>query len=289
MAHELVKYHNDLNAVAFRKFTPVEMNLFFAIVSKMRDKGTEELIFTLNELKDLSNYKERNFKRFAKDLDNTYSKILGLNYGTRIVTERSMTITRFVLFTEYSIIFQYDENMEVDLPNSVLKVQVNPKLYHILNELEQWTNYSLEDFVQLKSSYSKTAYRLLKQFRTTGRLFIRMEDFREQFDVPKSYKVGQIDQKILEPIKKELKPHFKNLKIKKIKSSKLGNPVVAYEITFQPEALKEFKQIDKSTKKNKNYEKTPEWVGKESKNNELSEVEKEEVDKLKKEVESFWK
>ncbi|XAD65639.1 RepB family plasmid replication initiator protein (plasmid) [Enterococcus faecium] len=39
MANEIVKYHHELNTIPLRKFTPVEMNLFFSIVSRMREKG----------------------------------------------------------------------------------------------------------------------------------------------------------------------------------------------------------------------------------------------------------
>ena len=37
--NEVVKYHNDMNSVAFRGFGKVELDLFFAICSKMRDEG----------------------------------------------------------------------------------------------------------------------------------------------------------------------------------------------------------------------------------------------------------
>jgi Initiator Replication protein. len=39
LSNEIVKYDPELNTTPLRKFTPVEMNLFFSIVSRMRDKG----------------------------------------------------------------------------------------------------------------------------------------------------------------------------------------------------------------------------------------------------------
>ncbi len=57
MANEIVKYHHELNTIPLRKFTPVEMNLFFSIVSRMREKGDKTVRFTFDQLKDLSNYK----------------------------------------------------------------------------------------------------------------------------------------------------------------------------------------------------------------------------------------
>ena len=45
MANEIVKHHNDLNTVIMRKWTAEEMNFFFAIIAKARDKGTSDLVF----------------------------------------------------------------------------------------------------------------------------------------------------------------------------------------------------------------------------------------------------
>ncbi len=57
MANEIVKYKPELNTIPLRKFTPIEMNLFFSIVSRMRDKGNQKIRFYFDQLKDLSAYK----------------------------------------------------------------------------------------------------------------------------------------------------------------------------------------------------------------------------------------
>lgn len=41
MPNDVVKYHNDLNMVSMRNWTAEDMNFFFAIISKIRDLGTE--------------------------------------------------------------------------------------------------------------------------------------------------------------------------------------------------------------------------------------------------------
>ncbi|MCI0131462.1 RepB family plasmid replication initiator protein, partial [Vagococcus sp. CY53-2] len=43
MVNELVKHHTELNTIPLRKFTPVQMNLFFSIISRMRDKGQNKV------------------------------------------------------------------------------------------------------------------------------------------------------------------------------------------------------------------------------------------------------
>ncbi|EMF0060868.1 replication initiation protein, partial [Enterococcus hirae] len=83
MANEIVKYHHELNTIPLRKFTPVEMNLFFSIVSRMREKGNKTVRFTFDQLKDLSNYKATANNHFIDDLEQTYKKILSLRFGRR--------------------------------------------------------------------------------------------------------------------------------------------------------------------------------------------------------------
>ncbi|URT59780.1 replication initiation protein [Enterococcus faecium] len=83
MSNEIVKYHHELNTIPLRKFTPVEMNLFFSIVSRMRDVGDKKVQFTFEQLKDLSNYKATANVRFIDDLETTYDKLMDLRFGRR--------------------------------------------------------------------------------------------------------------------------------------------------------------------------------------------------------------
>jgi len=273
MVNEIVKYGNEMNMVVFRKFTANEMNLFFSIVSRMRDKGTETVTFTWDELRYLSKYKPTSTQRFVNDLNSTYGKMLQLNYGSSYITNNKLTISRFVLFTGFDITAGInDDGSEIDPESGKVEITVNPKLKHVLNDLESWTRYSLEDFVNLKSTYSKTMFRLLKQYRTTGKYVVNMEDFRELLDIPKSYQVGQIDQKVLTPIKKELSKIFKNLKVTKNKSKKRGNRVLGYTFTFSPESKNsddfkhgtkpmEDKKLQDRKKNNSSRKETlPEWA-----------------------------
>ena len=47
-------------------------------------------------------------------------------------------------------------------------------------------------------------FRLLKQYKHTGYMKIKIEDFRERLDIPKSYRMSNISQFVLTPIIKEL-------------------------------------------------------------------------------------
>ena len=204
-----------------RNFNSVEMDLFFSICSRMREKGTEPIKFNFNDLKQLSDYKPTSNIRFVNDIQSVYKKLLSLQY-----TERDGHMIRgFVLFHHY----------EIDLNKETEEIGVNPKLEYILNQLsKEFTKFELEEFTNLRSSYAKTAYRQLKRFRKTGYVIFTIEQFRELLCIPKTYQIYNINQKIIKPIEAELSQCFKGLKIKKVKA-KGGRTITHIEFTFQGE------------------------------------------------------
>ena len=225
LSNEIVKYDPELNTIPLRKFTPVEMNLFFSIVSRMRDKGDETVRFSFDQLKELSAYKPTANNRFIDDIESTYQKILGLRFGRR--SKDGLYREFFVMFTEFEI------NGHADDP--YVDIKIYPKAIKLLNELESWVRYALSEFRDLKSSYAKTMFRLLKQFRTTGYAYFSVADFNELLDVPKSYKSSNINQSVLKPIKEELTPLFRGLTVRKKYGKGRGKPVIGYSFTWKPE------------------------------------------------------
>ncbi len=219
MADIKVRYKNELNLVPMRNFDSVEMNLFFSICAKMKDKGLSKVQFTFEDLRELSAYKPTSIKRFSDDLEAVYNKMLQLTYRT----EEAGIREKFVLFTGYRI----DEN------NQTVDISVNPELAYIINELSsEFTKFELQEFTGIRSSYAKTMYRLLKQYRSTGFYKVKIEDFREILSIPNSYQMSDIDKQVLKPIKNELSEFFDPLKIKKIKARK-GNRIAMIEFRFK--------------------------------------------------------
>ncbi len=227
MPNEIIKYHTELNTIPLRKFTPVEMNLFFSIVSRMRDKDTQKVQFTFDQLKDLSNYKATANVRFIDDLETTYDKLMDLRFGRR--SADGLERERFVMFNEFQI------KGKSDVPYA--EIQIHEKALPLLNNLDEWVRYSLQQFTELQSSYSKTMFRLLKQFRTTGYAYFTKDDFFELLDIPTSYlkQPANLDKRVLKPIKEELTPIFTGLTIKKKYGKGRGKPVIGYQFSFKPE------------------------------------------------------
>ncbi|WP_049166155.1 replication initiation protein [Lacticaseibacillus rhamnosus] len=225
MSNELVKYQPELNTIPLRKFTPTEMNLFFSIVSRMRDKGDQTVRFTFDQLKDLSNYKPTANRRFIDDIKRTYDHLMDLRFGSQ--SKSGLSFTRFVMFTKFQI------NGDADEP--YVDVEVYRDAIPLLNNLESWVRYALTEFRDLKSSYAKTMFRLLKGYRTTGYAYFSKSDFSELLDIPKSYRQSNTDQYVISPIKEELTPLFRGLTIRKKYGKGRGKPVIGYAFSWTPE------------------------------------------------------
>ncbi|HDH6972543.1 TPA: RepB family plasmid replication initiator protein [Staphylococcus aureus] len=253
MTGETVVYKNEMNLVPLRLFTATEINLFFAMCNKLKEQDTNTLRLSFDELKKLSNYspETRNINRFANDLDNVYKKMLNLT----IRYEDDDVIERFVLFNHYRI----------HKREQYLEISTSSNLKHILNSItNNFTKFELKEMTRLKSTYSKNMFRLLKQYKHTGYLKIHIDDFKNRLDIPKSYRMTDINKNVFKPIIIELGSIFNNLTINKIKAKK-GRKIEWIEFTFDAEKRIHNKRQPQMSKidKSRQYvrrEKTPKWL-----------------------------
>ena len=184
----------------------------------------------------------------------------------------------------------------VKLDEQIVTVRVSEEMEYILNKLNidtgNWTQFEFFEFATLKSVYSKTVYRFLKQYRKTGFWKVSLEDFKSLLSIPESYQASNIDNRVLNQVMKELPSIFKGLKIHKIKSRRRGNQLLGYEFTFQKESTQKWLD-DKfdNAEKNKNVppgSKTPDWYDPDYKNEttpesikELERIKQESLDRMK--------
>lgn len=243
---KIVKYHNDLNSVSFRSWNAEEMNLFFTIIAKIRDKGTETISLDASELKELSQFADRHFKRWKDVMTGVGTKVMDLKYYE-------------ISGGDYSIMNLFQE-FTVKPTEQAIVVSATGRFEYIINQIQaNFTTYELEEFVNLNSTYSKTAYRLLKQWRTVGKKEFKFDDFKRLMDMPKYYTPSHIDKNVIAPIKRELPEYFEDLKIKKVKANTRGTPVIAYIFTWKPEVAGVWIE-DKYKKRVKRKETLPNWV-----------------------------
>ncbi|BBA53231.1 plasmid replication initiation protein (plasmid) [Fusobacterium varium] len=213
----MLKYHNDLNKLKLGLFTPKEANIFFTLIFKANDIKDENIVMTFKELRELSNG-DKNNDRFLDSILSLNSKLKSMN--------QTMEIEPGVFLT-----FSLFGNIKTDTNKKFIEVPIDERFRYLIVDLLK--NFSLYDFkliTTLKGNYLKTLYRLLRQWDTVKEKTFEIEEFRDILEIPETYQMFNIDQKVIKPAIKELKKYFLNLKVEKIKA---GVKVTALKFTWE--------------------------------------------------------
>lgn len=219
---DVVRYDNELNQISFRQWSGLEQDLFFAILSKMKGRGTDTVVFSTDDLRDFIAFADRHGKRWEDVLTGVSHRVMQMVY----VERENRKITVMALFQTFTI----------DLDARTLTVKVSVNYEYVINKLQaNFTQFELEEFAHLRSTYAKTLYRLLKQWRTRGRREFTVEEFRAYMGVPKSYDARKITQKVLAPVKQELPACFEDFKVATVRSRRAGGRIERYVFTWKPE------------------------------------------------------
>ena len=250
--NEIANVHNDLIDLPLRKFNASEIDILTAICYKCNEKQTNKVVLSLDEIKKLADYKNKNNEMFLDDLKKTNSKLMALNFTIGTTRE----FTQFVLFPTF----------EVSDSKGTLTVQVHEKFAYLLNNLKNcYTSLELQESSSLKSSYSKGIYKKLREFRNSDKPFwkVTFDDFKEYLDIPKSYRMTDINKVVINPALKELSPYFEGLTVEKYSNKKKGQRgrpkidgfIFSYKAEPKKERIKEPTQ--ESIAKVTDWEKTP--------------------------------
>jgi plasmid replication initiation protein len=219
---DIVRYDNELNQISFRNWNGLEQNLFFAVMAKMQGKGLDTVTFSTDDLRDFIDFAGKNGKRWSDVLTNVGRKVAQLVY----VDSTPEEIRIMALFQTFVI----------NLTERTMTVKVSENYEYVINKLQaKFTQFELEEFGQLRSTYAKTMYRLLKQWRTVGRREFSSEEFRAYLGVPKSYDGRKITQKVLKPIMAELPAYFDGLALETKHGRGRGHPITGYVFAWKSE------------------------------------------------------
>ncbi len=246
-----ITYHNNTNKVNLGKLSEREANLLFAIFQKLKDQGNTLIRFEPQDLKRMLNIDISN-ERLSEVVVKLWDSIKTADFWKISETETSIIQENYMLFSRFKI--------ELNKPSKDLKyleIQLNDNYQYLLNNLGmgQYTSFNLLEFQRVRGKYAKTLYRLLKQYKSTGILSVEWTQFRELLDIPKDYKMENIDQKVLTPSLKELRKiyPFEHLSYKKERRNSHDRRKVTH-IDFYFEQLpqgetKQQKQKDKQRAK----------------------------------------
>ncbi|HEH5496158.1 TPA: replication initiation protein [Campylobacter coli] len=253
-----MKRVNNIDNTSISSFNEIEQDLLCGLMVKLKEeKG--KVTFYPWDLRNIlkSSYDNNSLMEFVSSLKRKFFKadftiIEKTTRGEKEV-EAHKTIN---LFTEFAI-YVYASSKDLES----IEIQVNPRFEYILNQLTaNFTAFELSEFIALSGKYTKTLYRLLKQFRTTGKAYFEWEEFCRIMDIPEKFAMCDIDKRILKPAIKELSKErnlfdqvrvpFKNLAYEKEKAKGRGRggKVSGITFTFKPENI-EMQKLENESQK----------------------------------------
>ena len=223
--NELVVAHNDLIDLPLKKFNASEIDILHTICYSVKEKGGNEVVISFDRIKNLSHYQNKNESQLEESIRITNKKLMNLNFEIESADRKK--VVQFVLFPTFI----------VDREERTLTVKVNEPFVYLLNDLSgNYTSFELQQSAELRSTYSKQIYKKLQEFKHTGIWVISLDKFKKYLDIPKSYRITNIDQFVIKPAIEELKDIFAGLKCEKTykkADSGRGRPkVVGYEWRF---------------------------------------------------------
>lgn len=243
--NEVVKYSNELHELKFNSMNEAQQNVFFTLLQQFRNTDSYTLELDFNKLFELAQIAQGT--NYRKEILNKLRQIQTITFMFQINDLGDL---------QQDVIFP---SMRTDTQNRRLFVKVSKgfKDRYISSPLKGWTRYELAEFVGLSGTYTKTIYRYLKQFRSSGRWRIRYDDFKELLGIPNSYRATNIDQQILKPALKELSAErnlfdqrrtpFEKLVVKKHKK---GREIEALEFCFVPQPVSELDKDKRQHERN---------------------------------------
>lgn len=247
---EIVKYNNDFNLLPMPELKAIQMDMFMAIISLTKDKkentpflkkffnpDKRKIIIPQKKFIELCrlNDSKMDYKEIFFAIDDCLKKLCNFLVSYQ---KDERTIYNFVCFEEANIIA---DEVHITLQSRFYDMIINKKF--------GFTAFELAEFAELSGKYTKTLYRLLKQFRTTGKAYFEWEEFCRIMKIPENYRQIDIDQRILKPAIKELSKErnlfdqirvpFKNLAYEKEKTAGRGRggKVSGISFTFKPENI----------------------------------------------------
>lgn len=225
----IVQYRSELGFLPLQGFTSREIDLFFGVCYKVQNRGTDRVNIKFSELRSLLNYKQKSNVLMIDELKRMSIKFSQLRVEENLKEKGFKIVIPFIDF-------------EANESNGTFSVGVHPQFASLLNDIDPngGDKYSLSDAIiisRFKSTYSKHCYKMLMNYRTSGRWISTIETFRYALCIPQSYNQGIIKNRILNEIKRDFEESgaFKKFEIiEKKESAGVGRPkVTGYVFEFE--------------------------------------------------------
>ena len=249
-----LKIHKELNQEPIRFEKELGIKFYKECIFKFNkiEDLNKEIIFSFDELRNNFNLNnQEDFKEFMKffhnEIDGRKSVfktdkgdlIGGGVFSTKIYTDNRLG----VMINPYHKQYIYSK-IDIEKWHSVKGNHKKINALELAEEEKKKLTGMMTTFFsdEIKGKYTQRLLDLLMQYQGSGLFIMEWERFKELLEIPKTYKAGNIDQRIINPTKEELEKI--GLKITKIEKIKKGRSIETIKIKFDFERKKEEKKQD---------------------------------------------
>jgi len=205
---KIVKTNGDLEVKkseaivkARYKLSPLAIKFISVIISNLKrsDDMNEEYILKVKDFQELTGQKtKRIYELIDEALDNLLKNPLTIPLGDE---KNSILKANWVSGAIYN--------------DGEVRFMIYPPLRPFLLEVkEKYLKYRLENILSLKSSYVIRLYEILKDWLELNKRYgnkaekiVKIDEFRQILEIPKSYVYGMFKKRILNKAKAELEEH----------------------------------------------------------------------------------
>lgn len=190
-----------------KNYSAVKSDIIMFILANALHQGTRRIKFSPKQLKEFIGYKKSvSAKEFVNLIRWVFHDLASVTYASKeIVNGELHEINR--PFFEYT---------DVNMATLWVTVQIAEQAATMFNNFSartRFNRFSLLQYFQIQSKYSKNLFRLLKQWRTRGHYTYTVEQLKQDLAIPKSYRPADINRRIIQRSKEELAPYFANFHV----------------------------------------------------------------------------
>lgn len=236
---DIIKLENSLNRTkALARLTSSEIDLFLTIANRLKDKGTEPVILSRKELLSIAgkHYTDKQIRSLALTMAHDLIAVAGeLDGGTYIDV--------VPIFSRFRIAKRGPVSLEV---------QVDTRFSDIFTAVRHYTLVELQEIGQLRSTRAKTLYRLCKQYRSTGELYLTLDQARDYLQAPARYPNKYVWKYLIAPATADVRRYIPDLVCVTRRGVSRGRPVTGYSWYFTAEKGEVVARVAKAPKGQKN-------------------------------------
>lgn len=238
----LVKYNNPINALNITQLNQLELNVFVALISTVKNKGTQAINLSFNDFRQLARV-EKNIgeDQFNDLVIGTFKKIGAGSIAFEIKD-------KFLMFPLFQKIL-------VDKSTKKIKYNVSNEFVKYFNNFaREYTMFPLFDFTAIKGKYAKIIYKQLMQYVSTGKFYDNYDHFvYETLGVPQSTVKSNINSKFIKANIDKLRKlgYLRDLSVSYTRSN---NKFTGIEFTWEPVSSKDIIRNSRDSFDEKEYD-----------------------------------